>query len=45
MIKAVYDNLDEANPKYNFTVGINDDVTNTSLKYGKPLNTIPKGTK
>lgn len=31
MIKAVYDMLD--NPKNNFTVGINDDVTNLSLEY------------
>jgi len=29
-IKAVYDMLD--NPKHNFTIGINDDVTNLSLK-------------
>ena len=31
MIKAIYDMLD--NPKENFTIGINDDVTNLSLKY------------
>ncbi len=31
MVKAVFDNLDSANPKYNFTVGIIDDVANTSL--------------
>ena len=31
MIKAVYDMLD--NPKNNFTIGINDDVTNLSLEY------------
>ena len=31
MIKAVYDMLDE--PKENFTIGIEDDVTNLSLKY------------
>ncbi|MCI8575442.1 MAG: pyruvate:ferredoxin (flavodoxin) oxidoreductase [Bacilli bacterium] len=30
-IKAVYDML-ETNPKHNFTIGIHDDVTNTSLK-------------
>ena len=33
MIKAVYDMLD--NPKNNFTIGIEDDVTNLSLKYEK----------
>ena len=31
MIKAIYDMLD--NPKNNFTVGINDDVTNLSISY------------
>jgi pyruvate-ferredoxin/flavodoxin oxidoreductase len=31
MVKAVYDNLDAAKPKRGFTVGIIDDVTNTSL--------------
>ena len=31
MIKAVYDMLD--NPKSEFTIGIDDDVTNLSLKY------------
>jgi pyruvate-ferredoxin/flavodoxin oxidoreductase len=31
MVKAVFDNLDGAKPKRGFTVGINDDVTHTSL--------------
>ena len=31
MIKAVFDNLQEARPKNHFTVGIEDDVTHTSL--------------
>ncbi len=31
-VKAVFDNLDSANPKNSFTVGIEDDVTNLSLK-------------
>jgi pyruvate-ferredoxin/flavodoxin oxidoreductase len=31
MVKAVFDSLDAAQPKRGFTVGINDDVTNTSL--------------
>ena len=35
MIKAVYDNLKKKNPKNNFTIGINDDVTNTSLEIDK----------
>ncbi len=31
-IKAVFDNLNSGNPKDQFTVGINDDVMNTSLE-------------
>ncbi len=30
---AVYDNLRQEQPKNNFTIGINDDVTHTSLDY------------
>lgn len=30
---AVYDNLKQAQPKNSFTIGINDDVTHTSLDY------------
>lgn len=33
MVKAVFDNLKTASPKNHFTVGIIDDVTNTSLDY------------
>jgi len=33
MVKAVYDELKKDNPKNNFTIGINDDVTFTSLNY------------
>jgi pyruvate-ferredoxin/flavodoxin oxidoreductase len=32
MIKAVFDNLGSSRPKNHFTVGIRDDVTNTSLE-------------
>ncbi|MBI5402136.1 MAG: pyruvate:ferredoxin (flavodoxin) oxidoreductase [Ignavibacteriae bacterium] len=35
MVKAVYDELKKDNPKNHFTIGINDDVTNTSLDYDK----------
>ncbi len=35
MVKAVYDNLDAAEPINGFTVGIEDDVTFKSLKYDK----------
>src|ERR1700757_4616195 len=33
MVNAVYDNLKKPQPKDHFTVGINDDVTHTSLEY------------
>jgi pyruvate-ferredoxin/flavodoxin oxidoreductase len=33
MIKAVFDNLKQDKPKNHFTVGINDDVSHTSLDY------------
>jgi pyruvate-ferredoxin/flavodoxin oxidoreductase len=33
MVKAVFDELKKENPKNGFTIGINDDVTFTSLKY------------
>jgi pyruvate-ferredoxin/flavodoxin oxidoreductase len=32
MVKAVYDNLAEGQPKNHFTIGIEDDVTGSSLK-------------
>ena len=44
MVKAVYDNLAKAQPKNHFTVGINDDVTGTSLELGELLNAAPAGT-
>ncbi len=33
MVKAVYDEMCKAEPKEHFTVGINDDVSHTSLDY------------
>ena len=38
MAKSVFDNLDASKPKNGFTVGINDDVTNTSLPWDISLN-------
>ncbi len=35
MVKAVFDNLKESKPKNHFTIGINDDVTFTSLNFDK----------
>ncbi|MGD9110218.1 MAG: pyruvate:ferredoxin (flavodoxin) oxidoreductase, partial [Phycisphaerales bacterium] len=38
MVKAVFDNLDAAQPKSSFTVGITDDVANTSLKIDRSFH-------
>ncbi len=40
MVKAVFDELDKKNPKNHFTIGINDDVSHTSLEVGERLETI-----
>lgn len=42
MIKAVYDHLDNQ-CFHGFTVGINDDVTKTSLPIGEDIDAEPKG--
>jgi len=41
MVKAVYDNLKSDQPKDHFTIGINDDVTHTSLSYDASFSTEP----
>ncbi|MBS4537409.1 pyruvate:ferredoxin (flavodoxin) oxidoreductase [Clostridium sp. D2Q-11] len=43
-IKRVFDELNKENPKNGFTIGINDDVTHTSLSIEESINTIPEGT-
>ena len=43
MAKAVFDNLKNETPKKHFTVGINDDVTHTSLPIGTPIDASPDG--
>jgi pyruvate-ferredoxin/flavodoxin oxidoreductase len=43
-VRAVYDNMALPNPKNHFTVGINDDVSGSSLPPGKNLDTVPPGT-
>ena len=45
MVKAIFDNMASAAPKNHFTVGINDDVTHTSLAFDpnfdiEPANTV-----
>ncbi|WP_017306739.1 pyruvate:ferredoxin (flavodoxin) oxidoreductase [Spirulina subsalsa] len=41
MVKSVFDNLTAGQAKNHFTVGINDDVTHTSLVYDPNFNTEP----
>ena len=41
MVKAVYDNLASPTPKNHFTIGINDDVSHTSLEYDKDFSVEP----
>src|SRR5208337_2091149 len=41
MVKAVYDNLKLQKPKDHFTVGIQDDVSHTSLDYDAQFSTEP----
>jgi len=41
MVKAVYDNLAAAEPKNHFTIGINDDVSHTSLDYNPEFSIEP----
>ena len=44
MAKAVFEDLSSAKPLNGFTVGINDDVTNLSLKYDANFSTEPADT-
>jgi pyruvate-ferredoxin/flavodoxin oxidoreductase len=43
MAKAVFDNLKDKAPRNHFTVGINDDVTHTSLTFDPTFSTEPAG--
>ncbi len=44
MIYSVYKNLELDTPKNHFTVGIYDDITNTSLDFSYKYDAAPKGT-
>ncbi len=44
MIYSVYKNLELAEPKNHFTVGIYDDLTNTSLDFSEKYDAAPAGT-
>jgi pyruvate-ferredoxin/flavodoxin oxidoreductase len=39
MIKGVFDNLNSASPKNHFTIGINDDLSHSSLSYDPEFST------
>ncbi len=41
MVKGVLDNLSQGQPKNHFTIGINDDVTHTSLTFDPEFSTEP----
>ena len=43
-IVSVFDNLQSDSPKDHFTIGIVDDLTNTSLPEGEMIETTPAGT-
>ncbi|MGL6173146.1 MAG: pyruvate:ferredoxin (flavodoxin) oxidoreductase [Cellulosilyticaceae bacterium] len=43
-IQSVFENLKQSNPKNGFTIGIVDDVTNTSLEKTETINAAPQGT-
>jgi pyruvate-ferredoxin/flavodoxin oxidoreductase len=43
MAKSVFDNLKEKSPKNHFTVGINDDVTHSSLSFDPAFSSEPAG--
>ena len=44
MVKGVFDNLLSDQPKNHFTIGIEDDVTHTSLDYPDCFQSSPEGT-
>ncbi|MBF0563197.1 MAG: pyruvate:ferredoxin (flavodoxin) oxidoreductase, partial [Alphaproteobacteria bacterium] len=44
MAKAVFDELSKPHPKRRFTVGINDDVSHSSLALGESLDVLPAST-
>ena len=43
-VYAIIQNMQSSKPKNHFTVGINDDVTHTSLQIKNHIITLPKGT-
>ena len=44
MVKAVFEEIAKAKPKNGFTIGINDDVSGTSLDFDRDFDIEPEGT-
>ena len=44
MVKAIFEEAAKANPKNGFTIGINDDVSGTSLDFDRDFDIEPKET-
>lgn len=44
MVKAIYDNMNSLAPKNHFTVGIEDDVTYSSIEVKEEYDAAPEGT-
>ncbi|MEO8954709.1 MAG: pyruvate:ferredoxin (flavodoxin) oxidoreductase [Ktedonobacteraceae bacterium] len=44
MVKGIFDEMLKADPKQHFTIGINDDVTHSSLDYDAAFSTEPEDT-
>ena len=44
MVLSIYKNLEQDKPKNHFTVGIYDDITNTSLDFSEKYDAAPEGT-
>lgn len=43
MVKSVFDEMAKENPKNHFTVGINDDLTQTSIEFDPNFSSEPSG--
>ena len=43
MVLAVYKNLEKDKPKNHFTIGIHEDVTNSSLNFSEKFDAAPEG--
>ena len=44
MVRAIFKNLESDKPKNHFTVGIHDDITNTSIDFSEKYDAAPEGT-